>query len=168
VIAIQVNPEPVAAGLEVRLQKMLAELGRGMQRAMIALARYAGAQKLTGQVLHVRTGKLRRAVMGSASVETPGGTVTGTLGTDPSSWYGRVHEYGAHIPEVSGKLMAFSAPGKPGSGLLGRKGKPRDLVFTMRRRAFDLPARPWLRSSLDEQRAAIIAELQQAISRGLA
>lgn len=149
------SDQRVSAYLEATGDRVAEALRTGMMRAMLKLARYIGTQKLTGQVLKVRTGTLRRAVMGSAEVTTSGTTITGSVSTDPSTWYGKVQEYGAHIPEVSGRLMVF-APAGMSKGI-------RDKVFTMRRRAFDLPARPFMRTGLAEQREEILAELSQAI-----
>ena len=109
-----------------------------MMRAMLKLARYIGTNKLTGQVLKVRTGSLRCAIMDRATVLSSDAAMEGSVSTDPSTWYGRVQEYGAHIPEVRGKLMGFPP--------LGASKGIRDMVFTMAWWAFDLPARPFMRT----------------------
>jgi hypothetical protein len=125
-ISIQVdNSESVAAELQARSRKIIDELGKGLQRAMIALARDTGTHRSTGQV--------RR--------------------------HSEAHK---HVLQVRNR--------RTGSASLAaeHKGSLRDSVLTMRRRALALPPRPVMRSSLQERRAAILAELQQAIERGLA
>jgi hypothetical protein len=150
----------VAEYLEAAGENAQAALREGMMRAMLKLARYIGEQKLSGQVLKVRSGNLRRAVMGSAKVDVSDTAVTGSVSTDPSSWYGRVQEYGAHIPEVSGKLMVFPFPGVPAKTM-------RDVIFTMHRRAFDLPARPFMQTALEEQTQMVVDELSQAVAQAM-
>jgi hypothetical protein len=133
-VSITHNAEAVASSLESRSQRVLAELGRGMQRAMLMLARYAGTPNLVGQ---------------SPTTQTSGTTVTGLASAVLFHRYGRVWEERAHLPEAR---LRPSAPQKR----------------RMAHRVFDLPARSFLRTSLERQRAAIVAELQQAVRRGLA
>lgn len=63
--------------------------------------------------------------------------------------YAAVHEFGASVPAVSGKLMHFITEGG-------------DEVFTMKHKAFEIPARPFLAPAInkefDEGRALRIAE----------
>jgi hypothetical protein len=175
-ISVTHNADAVAAALDAR--PGLEELRRGMQRGMIALARYIGTEKLSGQVLHVRTGTGRRVVVGSAKSVVNGLQVTGSVSNDPSTKYLQYQNDGAHIPEVTGKLMVF--PVGVGKGMGGKKIRSGRLraalggatysrnVFTMRHKAFDLPARSFMRSGLEEMRWQIYAELQEALQRWIA
>jgi hypothetical protein len=162
-IELKHNADEVAAAIQERGERLRQEMRSGMLRAMIMLARYIGTQKLSGQSLKVRTGTGRRAVMGSAAVTESGESVIGSVSNDPASWYLRVQHEGAHIPAVSGKLMVF-----PVSAGGAKKGGMRDMVFTMKRRAFDIRPKPFMREALEEQRDMIIEELDAAMRRALA
>lgn len=71
--------------------------------------------------------------------------------------YGRYQEYGAHIPErVPIRARALHWINAAGND-----------VFAMRARAFELPSRPFMRSSFAEQREKILRELGAAIARAV-
>jgi hypothetical protein len=132
----------VSSALKVALNESLALL---LARVQV---------KLSGEVLHHRTGKL----LGSARMNAAQGigqTLTGSVvSSGGPAWYGRVHENGpTTIPAVAGKLMVFEAGGKT--------------VFTMKRRAFVLPKRAFMSPSLDELRGTIIAKINLAAARAV-
>ncbi len=66
-----------------------------MRDAMIQLERHVKQNKLTGQVLHVRTGNLRNSI--HPNVESNGKTVVGTARTDVK--YGVFWEFGGIVPQ---------------------------------------------------------------------
>lgn len=113
--------------------------------------------KLSDDVLHVQTGRLRRSIhyVMTGSEELP----TAAIGTNVE--YGAIHEYGgqtkAHVIEaVNARVLSFRAS----SG---------DQVFA--RRVFHpgskMPQRSFLRSALGEEREAIRERIQKAVAGAL-
>jgi HK97 gp10 family phage protein len=122
------------------------------------LAEYIKRDKLSGQILKNRTGNLRNSIFPSISQSTSGptGSLTGAVSVDNTAPYGRYQEYGAEIPErvpVKAMALRWYVNGSP--------------IFRMRARAFTLPARPFMRPSLDERAPEITRALQQALNQAL-
>jgi phage gpG-like protein len=88
-----------------------AKLSEVMLTVAIDVTSYIKASKLSGQVLNVRSGRLRRSI--SASVETTGSAISAISGTNVS--YARPHEYGftgtVDVPSYQRmQTMAFGHP----------------------------------------------------------
>lgn len=113
--------------------------------------------KLSGQVLKRRTGTLSNAVTHTAP-EVTANSVQTKVGVFSGVPYARIHEFGGKIsvPEVSGKLMVFSA-------------KDGTTVFTRKRRAFvaNMPERSYLRTGLADQRDSILSQITRAVGEAL-
>jgi len=96
-----------------RVQTYLASLNgkltqaftRGMYSAALLVERRA-KEKLSGEVLHVRTGRLWSSVTSSVS-ETMGGEMEGRVGSNVV--YARIHELGG----VTGRHHATTIPARP-------------------------------------------------------
>jgi phage gpG-like protein len=134
-----------------------AAVRREMQGIGVALVGYIRREKLSGQVLQSRSGMLKRSI---TAVTTEAGQVVSTeVGVFPASRvpYARIQEYGGvvRIPPYEGKIMRFHA-------------KSGDLVFTRSRAAYTvtLPERSYVRSSLTDMSAEIVARLQAAAIAG--
>jgi phage gpG-like protein len=127
-------------------QRITSRLRDAIQRAALDLMSYVKAQKLTGQVLNVRTGRLRRSITQRVEVEA-GGKIVGLVGTNVS--YGRVHELGfkgrvnvrGHTRKVKGKAVPIRAHS----------------------RQVDIPKRPFLGPSLNEKMPVYRQWMQDAI-----
>lgn len=112
--------------------------------------------KLSGAVLQVKTGALRRSIF--STVEDQGNAVYGVVASSGDVKYAAIHEFGfsgteavkAHVRQIS---QAF--------------GKPLKNAIAVQVRAFDrkmdMPQRSFLRSSLAEMKDAITQGLQQAV-----
>lgn len=110
------------------------------------LVRGVKESKLTGQVLHVRTGRLRRSI--HQTVRSSNTEVTGIVGTNVV--YAHAHEYGFEGDEsVRGHLRRAKS---------GKKFPVRP--FT---RHVNLPARSFLRSALQDMKAEIRQRLTAAM-----
>lgn len=115
-------------------QRINSRLRDAIQRAALDLLAFVKGQKLTGQVLNVRTGRLRRSITQRVETES-NGTIAGLVGTNVS--YGRAHELGykgrvavkAHTRKVQGKRVPVRAHS----------------------RQMDIPKRPFLGPSLNEK-----------------
>lgn len=112
-------------------------------------------QKLSGQVLQVRSGNLRRSIQ-SAVANDPT-QVSGRIFSDQSVRYGAIHEYGGttkpHVIEAkNGGVLAFQAGGR--------------MMFARRvnHPGSKIPARPFMRPTLAEYRDKIVDNFQAAAS----
>ncbi len=131
-----------------------AALRQTVERETIALQRLVVEGKLSGQVLNVRTGTLRRSI--TYRIEEDAVGIRGTVGTNLR--YAAIHEFGGtiHVPEIRPrvkKALHFYVGGAE--------------VFAMRARAHDvrMPERSFLRSSLAERREAFVAAVRATIAR---
>jgi phage gpG-like protein len=145
------------------LAAMPARVQAGLVRAVTALSlqvqQRVQEQKLSGQVLRVRTGTLRRSI--TATVETAPDSVIGTVGTNVP--YGRAHEYGFHgVVTVKAHLRtitkAFGRALKEGSKQISVGAHPRQV---------NLPERSFLRSALKDLQPQIEQKLAQAVTEAM-
>ncbi|MBY4799899.1 hypothetical protein K6W78_07770 [Burkholderia cepacia] len=128
-----------------------------VQRLVIALQVHVVADKLSGQVLNVRTGRLRRSV--NQAVTTTDTTITGVVSTPVE--YAPVHEYGfqgvvtvkEHLRQVT---MAW---GKPLSTPVAATVREHTM-------AMNLPERSFLRSALADQREEILRGIREGAAEG--
>lgn len=158
IIEFTVDTSGVEGFLESKAQLIIAALRGELNLQTENLLSYIKDDKLSGQVLNVRSGALIRSGIFAVN-ETPE-TMLGmvSFGSGPSTKdnlipYAAIHNYGGDIdiPEVTGKLMVFERDGAT--------------VFTQRHRAFTvhMPARNYMESSLEEKRPEIVAGLQGAV-----
>ena len=112
-------------------------------------------QKLSDNVLRVRTGRLRRSITYKVDEQT--GQIIGTVGTNVE--YAARHEFGFHGTEnVRAHLrMMKQAFGRPVKN-------PRKIMVQQHSRTVNTPARSFLRSSLADMQDEIVADMQSAIT----
>jgi phage gpG-like protein len=127
-------------------QRITSRLRDAIQRAALDLMSYVKARKLTGQVLNVRTGRLRRSITQRVEVE-PGGKIVGLVVTNVS--YGRVHELG-----FKGRVAVRAH---------SRKVKGKTVPIRAHLRRVDIPKRPFLGPSLNEKMPVYRKWMQDAI-----
>lgn len=127
-------------------------LRRTVEIETIKLQRHVVQEKLSGQVLHVRTGTGRRSI--TYRVEEAGTVIRGIVGTNLV--YMKAHEYGAliQVPEIrprNARALHFMVNGVS--------------VFAMRARAHTvrLPERSFLRTSLAERARAFRQAIKDTI-----
>ncbi len=110
--------------------------------------------KLQGQVLQHRSGKLGTSIRVNPAYVEAGSIAADVLGGGGVAWYGRVHEYGGDGPYViratNRKALRFMVGGK--------------VVFAKSVNHRPMPMRSFMRSSLDDQRAQIAETLQAAVA----
>jgi phage gpG-like protein len=147
------------SGLDAKLrrvpQQVEASVLRAVRRLAISLQGYVKTQKLSGQVLHVRSGTLRRSI--NQEVRQTGHAIQGTVGTNVS--YARIHEYGfsgtvnvrEHLRTVS---KAFGRP----------LASPVTQTVRAHTKNVNLPERSFLRSALKDFEPRILSELKAAAS----
>jgi len=126
------------------------EMRATVGRNALKLQRLVMAGKLSGQVLKVRTGNLRRSI--DSEIFEQSGAVIGKVSTNVK--YARVHEYGFHgTVTVKGHMRKVKqAWGK-------RLATPVVANVKAHSRNVNLPERSFLRSALADMRAAFIADV---------
>lgn len=144
--------------LEIRgAQQVIENLGKSSMAVRFAMAKVgallerAVKLKLSGQVLKVRTGRLRSSI--THEVRDVGGTVELVVGTNVA--YARIHEFGGVIIPKRAKYLTFVVGGKR--------------VFAKR---VVIPRRPYFEPALDESGSKIVEtfgmELEKRLSGGAA
>ncbi len=136
---------------------VLASLARRIDVIDLHLQQHIVTQKLQGQVLHHRTGKLASSVR-IVPVHNIGSRLSGGVeaGGGPA-WYGRLHEFGGAgaytIVPVQRKALHFMVGGAD--------------VFARRVRHPAAAERSFMRSSFEENREWIVAQMREAMAQGL-
>jgi len=123
-----------------RLRKVVAKLA-------VELVAKVKSEKLSDQVLHVRTGRLRRSITFRLNNSMPN-TATATVGTNVS--YARIHEYGFKGPVNVRTYMRKAANGG-------------EVVVKAHVRNVNMPERSFLRSALGEMKGEIMQRMNDAI-----
>lgn len=140
------------AGLPARLH---AGLVTTVTRETLELQRHVVEDKLSGQVLNVRTGTLRRSI--TQQVVDAGGTIVGRVGTNLR--YGLAHEFGAtiqHPGSVPRRAKALHWIAASGASVFAMSTRPH---------VIRLPERSFLRSALADRRAAFVAAVRATLAR---
>jgi len=156
-ITIDPSSEQVRAAFLAKGPQIVRAIVDKLNALMIRLQAHIVSDKLSGQVLHHRTGTLANSIRVIPAQLQADKIVAGVEGAGGPAWYGRPNEFGAHIPErvpVNARALHWtSADGES--------------VFAMRARAFDLPARSFMGSSLDDYRSIIPAEISAAVTKAI-
>jgi phage gpG-like protein len=154
-----------------------------VKRLGLELLRKVKEEKLSGQVLNVRTGSLRRSINMKSVVDR--NQITATIGTNKN--YAAIHEFGGQTREHeilprNAKALLFEANGRTTVGVktqTGRYAKSKaklisaaiadgSLIFSrgVHHPGSKLPMRSFLRSALDEMRGEIQRRLLAAVMGG--
>lgn|SRR5437870_1270047 len=147
----------VVAALEATGPNILAALVRKIEQIDLGLQQYIVTQKLQGQVLHHRSGKLASSVRIIPVVQQGTKISGGIQAAGGVAWYGRLHEYGGAaaytIVPTNKKALRFFVGGHA--------------VFTKRVLHPPTLQRSFMRSSIEERREWIIGGLRAAMIEGL-
>lgn len=150
-----VGDKAVMARLERIPGEAEKQIGQTVGRWALKLQRHVVRDKLTGQVLNVRTGTLRRSI-DQVVLRTPG-TVCAVVSTNLE--YARRHEYGFKGTEtVKAHLRTIKQA-------WGRPITPREVMVRQHVRTLNLPERSFLRSALADMAPEILADLDAAAGR---
>lgn len=117
-------------------------------------------RKLSGEVLNVVTGNLRRSV--ASHTEDAGASVYGVAIQSGDVKYGARWEYGFSGTET------VAAHTRTVTQAFGEAIAPTEIRVQTFTRTANSPARSFMRSSLADRSAAIVAALKGAVARGLA
>lgn len=132
-------------------------LSRAIGRLVLMLLRSVKADKLSGQVLNVRTGRLRRSVNAKLALEGP--KPEGTVGTNLV--YARPHEYGFKgTQQVKAHLRTIKQA-------FGKSITPVSVQVGGFIRKVDIPEHSFLRSALADMEPQIKSEIRGAVTEAL-
>jgi len=141
-----------------RSEAMIAGTRTAMTSLAIGLSARVKGSKLSGQVLRVRTGRLRRSI--NHVVTEADGVITGAVGTNVE--YARRHEFGGRVSEQVKEHMRVCKQ------VYGRMlSKPILVSVRAHVRTTNLPERSFLRTSLAEMKPQIKRELADAIAKAV-
>jgi hypothetical protein len=158
-ISLKSDPHKLVDALKRRPLEIVNAIENRLNIILLQLSQYIVTQKLSGQVLHRRTGALANAVHVNPA-RVVGATIRGevTAAGSPASLYGRVHETGGNaaydIFSVRGRALRFVS----GAG---------ETVFAKHVRHPAAMMRPFMRPALEENAASIREQLQEAIDAEL-
>lgn len=181
----------LVARLNGRAPTIIRSVATRLTRLMLLLQRHIVRDKLSGQVLHRRSGKLAQSIV-AYPTEASGTELQGRVeGASGPAWYGRVHEFGGtheyEIHPVNGRALAFFAEGYsavPGGRQIMR-GMSQNTNLNRKVKAIASfnaqggvvvaavlhhpPAlrRPFMLPSALEMRPQILTELKEAANDGL-
>lgn len=147
----------VAKRLHAVPERVRGALRDTVGRLVLKLQRRVMQDKLSGQVLKVRTGTLRRSI--DQRVEVTDGGVVGLVSTNVK--YGRALEYGSTQPvTVKQHLRTVKqAWGRP-------LAAPVTATVKAHQRMQRVPERSFLRSALRDMQPEVIAALDKAVADG--
>jgi phage gpG-like protein len=156
-IAMDVDAAPAIAKLEALTGKLRFAAQNAVQNGCNRLLSIVQG-KLSGEVLNSRSGALLRSI--SAEITETGNGIEARIFSDGTVPYARVQEYGGrlNIPAIvpmQAKTLAFAYEGR--------------LVFARSTAAHivDIPARSYMRASLDEYETAFAVNVQQSVREAL-
>ena len=140
-------PDRIQASLLVKVWSLALELET-----------YIKTQKLSGQVLHAVTGRLRRSIQ--SEVDMSGDVIVGKVYSAGDVPYAAIHEFGGRtaphdIYPVKARALAFMQDGK--MAFYKHVRHPGSLI----------PERSYMRSALGDKRDHIVEELTSAVVRSM-
>lgn len=153
-----IGGDVLAAVLRSYGGKVQTAIVQSIGRSALRLQSEVMDNRLSGQVLNIRTGNLHRSI--HQQVTSSGGLVVGEVNTNVR--YGVAHEYGfAGTVNVKASMrqirQAFGRPLK----------SPRYVQIRAHSRNVKLPERSFLRSALRDMKPEIEADLQKSIKGAL-
>lgn len=133
-------------------------LFRKMHLITSDLRNYIIQDKLSGQVLNKRTGKLQQSI--AEAVTSANSDVIGRVFSSGDVKYAAIHEYGGHtkahiIEATNGKALAFMMGGK--QVFFKRVNHP----------GSNMPERSFMRSSLKDKKPYIETQIQAAANEAI-
>ncbi len=181
-IKLRLKPESERK-LKMMHKKMRPAIKAGMTRGMIETSKHIKSRKLSGQVLEVRTGQLRRTQY--YKVKESGDKIIGIQGAKVP--YGRAHELGAVIRPKTGQWLtiplnaAKTASGvargparsfsntfflkKGGNLLLMQKKGDQIVPLFVLKKEVRIPKRPFLRPGIMEKLPVIRREILKEVHK---
>jgi len=164
-VGVTIDTSAVGPYLESKTGAIREALARKMNDTTLMLIRKITTEKLEGQVLKHRTGKLVTSVRQGQekAVVTPDSITGGVTGAGGAAWYGRLHEYGGTFEAHRGRRVALGSRKQRQRLSLQAKAGGEDYVTHVQSKPYTIhfPERSFMRSSLTEEAEGIIEGFQQ-------
>lgn len=149
--------------------KIFQRVHSALSASALDLVGHIKINKLSGQVLKRRSGRLSRSIHANP-VEISAGAMSVQVGTNVE--YARIHELGGqtkpHLIKARGRSLRWVDSG--GFTFSAKTGKVTD-GFIYRKEVHHpgskIPARPYLRPALEEKRQAIVERINQAVHQAV-
>ena len=154
-IDIQFRLDVIASQYAARKSELFTALAARMDELNLRLQQRIQTRKLSGHVLHQRSGKLKRSIeVILAKVRKSEGKITGGVrGAGGPAYYGRFHEFGTEdsytILPVTKKALRF---------MIGHRA-----VFAARVNHPPIAERSFMRSAQEEMKDEFVKNMQQAV-----
>jgi tRNA G26 N,N-dimethylase Trm1 len=163
---IDASDKTVPAGIRGKATVVVSAMAERVTWWMLRLQQKVQGEKLQGQVLHHRSGRLTASINAQPTENTGSKLVGSVTGAGGPAWYGQLHEDGgtftvkAHL-----RRSGFNAKGELVK-LLNHSGSVRAAVASMKdhmvpEHTITFPQRSFMVSSLTEINDAMVADLQQ-------
>lgn len=164
--------EIVARWLGRMPERITPALIKALNAYVIDLRDHVVTQKLSGQVLKVRTGALRSSFM-PVFARRKGGMIWAGVGTNVK--YARIHELGGTITPKRAKALTVPMPGVRGRAkdyedtfiakgmIFQRQEKGIEALFALKK-SVTMPSRPYIVPSIEETAPLLEAALDKAIN----
>jgi phage gpG-like protein len=188
-----VNDPAQGTGLTERLAAVQAQLRVGLRKEITRaalLGERAAKLLLTGQSLHVRSGRLRASVQSEVKEEGVGWDLALRAGGGARDVrYARIHEEGGVIRPVNAKYLAIPLPIARTAAGVSRYASPRQVPVPLRfaqskggnpllvdgkgrpwfvlRKSVRMPARPYLAPALAQVEAMLPERLESLLQRAI-
>lgn len=151
-----IGGDELVAKLEAKNGRVLSVVKDVLYDHSVKLQRTVKERKLSGQVLKVRTGTLRRSI-NIGPLEESGSVLSRSVGTNVE--YAAIHEFGGPV-DIPAQLRLI------------KKAFGRSLKYPVwvnyKARKFTMPERSFLRSALREHEKEFAADLEHSVARELA
>jgi len=132
--------------LKKTTDRMSKNMDKGLVQAAILLQGSIKKDFLSGQVLNVRTNRLRSSVTYTNPEGSPGGRFL-KVGTNVK--YAPIHEYGATIVPKTAKVLRFNIPG------VGWRSAHKVII----------PPRPFMKPALKDNSDKIVRIIQKSVTK---
>jgi phage gpG-like protein len=169
-----IGDDRVNVNLEAMTGKIITAVEKRMQRVVKKIEASVKTDKLSGQVLHVRTGTLRRSI--HSDVKSDGSQIVGTVGTNLI--YAAYHEYGfngtenvkEHMRQIKQAAILHTKGARAGTvnkaATAKQHGPAQMAKVRAHTRHVNYPAHSFLRTTLREQEQFAKNELSEGVKEG--
>jgi phage gpG-like protein len=151
--------QAIIAHLDALPAKLRASLVRKISYLTLYLENYIKTQKLSGQVLNVVTGRLRRSIF--SRVTDTGNSVEGSVSSSGDVKYAAIHEFGFNGEE---RVRAHTRQIKEA---FGRAITPKTVHVREFTREMHMPERSFIRSAFRDLKSMLQDGVREAIEEGL-
>lgn len=160
-LKVEITADKAIAKLDHLPESVHASLLKKVYQLTLMLENWVKTQKLAGQVLNKKSGRLVRSI--GSKVEATPTAITGIVFQSADVPYGRIHEFGGSIPAhviipKKAQVLAWSMAGGTGNKRFAKSVQHPGAV---------LPSRSFMRSSLRDKSVEISMGLKQAVVEGI-